>query len=227
MTSFKLLPRNPRVTCSVALAAALLVTAPVHANLLSNGSFENTGGTFVGNSQGYMTLFSGSTALPGWTVTANNLAWISNVNPFGNTSSQGDFNLDLTGVSDNGTFAALETSFSTTIGADYSVSFDLGANNGPCNGLDCTGPMGVRVDVTGSASRDFTGFDPAGPGQQWASYGFDFTATASTTTLRIAGLSAGRYYLGLDNVAVVPEPATWLLLAGGLLAVGAARRRGG
>jgi hypothetical protein len=39
------------------------------ANMITNGSFENTGGTFVDDGNKTMSLPSGSAAIPGWTTT--------------------------------------------------------------------------------------------------------------------------------------------------------------
>ena len=52
-----------------------------HANLLTNGSFENTNNTFVGDANKTDEPLSGSAAIPGWTTSNAQLAWIENGNP--------------------------------------------------------------------------------------------------------------------------------------------------
>src|SRR5436305_13818021 len=84
---------------SVLLVAAFALFwgggAPVMAaNLLINGSYENTGGTFVGDGNNTMSLPPGSGAIPGWTTFSNSVAWIGPTNPFGVVASNGSFSLD-------------------------------------------------------------------------------------------------------------------------------------
>ena len=81
-----------RIAAAIAATTlAAVLAAPAYAALVNNGSFENTGSTFVGNGQDYMVLNAGSTIIPGWTVINNPLAWIGPTNPFGLAASQGAF----------------------------------------------------------------------------------------------------------------------------------------
>src|SRR5579883_1141472 len=43
--------------------------------LLVNGSFENTGGTFVPDGNNVMSLGVGSTVIPGWTIVSGEIVW--------------------------------------------------------------------------------------------------------------------------------------------------------
>ena len=210
---------------AVSIGVALMSGGTAKANLLTNGSFENTASTFVNDGQGLM-LVSGpaGSSIPGWTVVANNVHWEVSPNPFGLTPSDGSYYVDLTGVTDNTNFATIQQIFATVSGVQYYVSFDMGANNGSCRGLDCTGPMGINVIVSG-VTQDFTAYDPVGPGMHWQTFGMDFTANSASTTLQLHGLSAGHYFLGLDNVvvtqpAVVPAPDTFTLMLVGLSLLG-------
>ena len=77
-------------------------------------------------------LGNGSTAMPGWTVTApsgHSIAWIGPTNPFGLTASDGGYLLDLTGY-DSGGGGGVEQSFTTVKNGQYTVTFDLGGGNG-------------------------------------------------------------------------------------------------
>jgi hypothetical protein len=74
------------------IAACVLWAGHAQANLLTNGSFENTGSTFVGDSNLVDQLSSGSMAIPGWTTTNGvPTAWIENGNPYGISASNGSF----------------------------------------------------------------------------------------------------------------------------------------
>ena len=70
-----------RISAFVLLASALLATSESSgANLLINGSFENTGATYVNGGAGYMALYgSESAAIPGWT--AKDIDWMGWVAP--------------------------------------------------------------------------------------------------------------------------------------------------
>jgi hypothetical protein len=88
-----------------------------------------------------MSLASGSTAIPGWTTTNGTFtAWIQNGNPWAIPASDGSFFLDLTGYSDSGTYGGVTQSFATTIGAQYTLTFDLGYGG---NSVAFAGPASV------------------------------------------------------------------------------------
>src|SRR5678815_4488708 len=85
---------------SIAAALFAMTCSAAHANLLTNGSFEDKT-NFVGNSDDTMSLTAPSTAMTGWTVTGDSLAWIGPGNPFGLTASDGSYFLDLTDYDDS------------------------------------------------------------------------------------------------------------------------------
>jgi hypothetical protein len=190
------------------------------ANLLQNGSFENTAGTFVNNGFGWMSLNPGSTVIPGWTTTTAELAWGQNVNIDNITTPFGSFLLDFTGYHNSFSYGGVTQTINTTVGQQYTLSLSLGI-------LNPTYPGPISVTATaGSSNQTFT-FNPSGSGNQWGGFSLDFTATSTSTPISIVGIStANTYYLGLDNVSVeakttqtVPEPSTILGL--GLLGLGA------
>lgn len=224
-----------RIFNSVVFVAAVASAGSGHAqNLLVNGSFENTNGTFVDNSSHIVSAISNnasSTLIPGWTVTTHLASWIRNDNAYGLLASNGSFQLDLTGPSDNG-YAGVRQTFATQAGAIYRLTFDMGGN-GSCPGFDCTGPMTIRADVA-ALSQNFVGLpDPMTAGQHWQSFSVNFTALAATTTLTLTALQTANgsvQYRGLDNVSVelvtpVPEPESFAMMLAGIGLLGWRLRR--
>jgi hypothetical protein len=219
----------------VTLLTILLALATVNAkaNQITNGSFENTGNTFVGDGNLVDELASGSTAIPGWT-TINGVptAWIENGNPYGISAANGSFFLDLTSYSNFLTYGGVSQSFATTPGTSYVVTFDLGYGG---NSTAFRGPVSVLVSAGGSSGTFTSGSGSPNPAV-WDLETFGFTATSSMTTLSLIGEStAGGFYIGLDNVDVevgtapppsaVPEPGTYTLLLTGMSFLGCAARR--
>jgi len=218
----------------VSLVITLIVLAGVdaHANLITNGSFENTNNTFVGDVNRVDELLSGSTVISGWTTTnGTQTAWIENGNPYNIPAADGQFFLDLTGYADVGTYGGVTQSFATVSGTSYVATFDLGYGG---NSGFFGGPVSVRATAAGTSSTFTSGAGAPNPAV-WDLETFNFTATSSLTQLTIIGLTTrGGEYIGLDNVNValansaVPEPVYAPLLAViGLLGYAAWRRRGG
>jgi hypothetical protein len=221
--------REHRIVALLTIMCAL-AAVEAHANLITNGSFENTNNTFSGDANKVEILASGSSAIPGWTTTNGvSTAWLQTGNPYAIPPADGQFLLDLTGYSDFGTYGGVTQSFATTAGTEYVVTFDLGY--GGDSGF-FGGP--VRVNVTaGSSSGTFTSGSGTPNPAVWNLETFNFVATSSLTQLSITGLStAGGEYIGLDNVDVeaatvgaVPEPGTSALLLIGIGLLGCVARR--
>ena len=216
--------------CRWLAAICLLVWAGnAQANLLTNGSFENTNGTFAADANKVDELFSGSSVIPGW-ATTNGVptAWIQNGNPWNIPAADGQFFLDLTGYSDAGTYGGVTQSLATTIGTSYVLTFDLGYGG---NSSLFRGPVSVRVSA-GSASSTFLSASGTPNPAAWNLETFHFTASSSTTQLTIIGVSTtGGDYIGLDNadleiaaVGAVPEPSTYTLVLAGIGLLGWAPR---
>lgn len=216
---------------NLALAATVaLFVLPTAAQAVSptqafqNGGFEN--GTFS-QSASSQVLTAGSNAITGWTVIGSNVEWDKNGNVYGITSSEGSYSLDLSGNPDN-IGSGVQQSFSTIANHDYSLSFDVGTNG------SYTPPSGASIQVLINGVAAFTGSNTTVvQGQNWNTVTGTFTATGSSTTLGLTGLS-GLNYIGLDNVKVadltpnapgVPEAATWAMMILGMGAVGAVMRR--
>jgi len=216
-------------TSRVLMAACFLCGAHAQANLLVDGSFENTENTFVGDGNSVDELTSGSSVIPGWTTTNDtDTAWIKDGNPYGISAADGQFFLDFTGYSDSGTYGGVTQTFATTVGANYAVTFDLGYGG---DSSEFGGPVSVLV-AAGGTSKSFTSGSGSPNPAVWDSETFDFTATSTMTQLTFTGLSTtGGDYIGLDDVAVegqtvgaVPEPGmTYPVIA--LIALAILRHR--
>lgn len=190
------------------------------ANLIVNGSFEDTTNFVDNTGQDNDSLAGGSTAMTGWTITpGHNVSWIGPTNPFSLTASSGAYFLDLTDYQTGAPYGGLSQVIATTPGAHYTLTFDLGSSS--IYGL----PDGVTA-TAGSGSGVFT--STATGTNNWESETLNFVATGASTTVSFLGAS-GANYIGLDNVSVtlsaIPEAATWALMLTGFAGVGVAMRR--
>lgn len=172
--------------------------------LIVNGSFENTGNTFVADVYGLMSLPAASTNIPGWTTTTAELAWVNNMNTFGAATPFGAQSLELTGYHDGPPYAGVTQTTSTTPGQNYRLTLSLGSN------ADYPGAGGQKsVSVCASSVCTNLTFIPTNTsGNQWGLVAFNFTANSTSTVVTITGLVASGIYLGLDNVSVMPDFAT-------------------
>ena len=170
------------------------------ANLITNGSFE-TGNFSPVDMNDTVSLPAGSTNITGWTVIgqSGSLVWIGPSNPFGLTATNGDYFLDLQGYSGSPPYGGVSQSLTTTPGATYLVTFDLGSS--PQWGLQ----DGLTV-YAGSASQVFNSTNSGTQRNRWESESFGFTATGTSPVLTFQGKS-GLFYIGLDNVDVTQTSA--------------------
>jgi len=206
------------VACSAAVAAH------AHANLLTNASFEN--GNFVNQGNVTMVLPVGSTSITGWTVTADQLAWIDVGNPWGLSAQEGNRFLDLTAYPTGAPFGGVSQSIPTIPGQQYELSFYLGTYTQRWGGP----PVSITASA-GNASSTFT-VATTSTASTWTPFSMHFMATAANTPVTLIG-SAGFQYIGLDNLSVeniggtpIPEPRTYILMTTALaLLIGAGHRK--
>jgi choice-of-anchor C domain-containing protein len=207
------------VLVAVAVAATALAPSAARASsLIINGSFED------GTDPGVFTTYSaGDLGLVGWAIVTGSVDHIGTYwQP-----SDGKRRLDLSG---NGP-GEIAQSFATTAGMKYHVSFDLAGNP------DDQGSSPIKTLVYEAVGNsllvlDLKTFDTTSTSKSnmgWVSYGYDFIADNSLSTIIFASATQSAFGPALDNVGVaaVPVPAALPLFAGGLagLAAFAARRR--
>lgn len=212
---------RPSIKINVLVLCGLLVGAPaVHANLLANGSFES--GNFVNQGNDTMSLAAGSAVISGWKVITDMTAWIGPSNPFGLSASDGSYFLDLTNYQTGAPFAGLTQVITTSPGAIYALSFDLG-------GSTFWGrPDAIMASAAGTSATFTTSL--TGTNNDWYRESMQFVATSTSTTIQFQGVT-GSQYIGLDNASVdfispapVPEPGTWALMVAGLVSLAAVGR---
>ena len=211
---------------SFCAAVAVLGCAPVSAsaNLLTNGSFEDTT-NFVNNDGVFDSdlLLDGSTAMTGWTVRSGRgfgegVQWIGPTNPFGLSAADGSYFLDLTSAHSGRPYGGVEQTIATQKGATYSLTFDLGSAE----------KFGIQagIEVTaGSATDSFISTNDGRQQNLWQLESMSFTGSGPSTTIVLQG-DAGLNYIGLDNVTVaptsgaIPEPSTWAMMLLGFAGLG-------
>lgn len=203
---------------STILALCLSACGLAHANLLTNGSFEL--GTFSPPGNQTMTLLPGSTAITGWQVVADRLAWINAGNPWSLAAQDGNFFLDLSDYAAGAPFGGVAQTFATTPGYEYTVTFELGSSN------RWGRPDALTVSAAGQSASYVSA--ATGTNNDWQPFSFVFKATGASTTLSFIGKS-GVYYVGLDNVSAtvtaVPEPSLAALCLAGLATLAARKSR--
>ncbi len=213
------------------LSAAVSLTAmrpyESHASLITNGSFE-LGNYDNSDSDGrpdIMLLFSGQTALPGWTVNGNaGVHWMdiregSSAGPV----SDGFRSMDLQGMApDQYGFSSLSTEFDTTIGHWYRLTFDA------YSGLQTPDNI-ANVSVGTVRNHSFSGGTGLSVPASFETLSLFFQATEARSKLTFEVVASNGYGPVIDNVSVhaVPEPSSFVLMGTGasLLACFSVRRR--
>ncbi|MGD0085958.1 MAG: DUF642 domain-containing protein [Verrucomicrobiota bacterium] len=200
---------GPKLVLALAL---ILPIHPLHAGILVNGSFEAATNAATLD---YISLNPGSTNIPGWTTTNAELTWDGAANGLTPvlTAAQGYDFLDLSGVHDTFPYGAVFQTMTTTIGQQYQVSFELGSDkyyDSYYTGTFIAPVVAVALNgvVVFSATNNFPTLY-----NYWQTWSFDFTASATSTTLRLTGANTAAQiaYIGLDNVMVTGGPLMILL----------------
>lgn len=196
-----------RIVLALTAFAAVLHAAP-----FTNGSFET--GPAPGS---FVTLGTGNTNITGWTVGGGGVDYIGSYWQ----AQDGSRSLDLSATSSG----SISQTFDTILNQVYSVSFWMAGNPAGSPSVKT-----LRVSAAGS-QQDYT-FDVTGrttSNMGWQENEFSFLATSTSTTLTFASLTNTSFGPALDNVSVeadqvVPEPSTWMMLGGGLVALVFRRR---
>ena len=209
--------RSQTILASLLLCSA---TCVLSASTFTNGSFEinNSCNPDPGN---FSTLTVGSTCMTGWTVTAGDINYINGYW----AAADGTHSLDMIGQASAG---AIEQTFDTTPGMDYSVSFSLAGNP------DGQGPAIKSVLVSAAGLSQDYAFDATGKSSGnmgWVSRTFSFTAIDASTTLTFTSTTDVSNNnccssAALDNVSVsTPEPASAGFVVLGAMLIAASRLR--
>ena len=218
---------------AAAFAVVAVAATPARANLITNGSFEQTTVTGKDYFAGHVSGWSGGNLLtfidaPG---TADNHGYLSVYGPFPTTSPDGGKFVEADG--DPLYSSAITQSISGLVkGQSYTLSFYQAA--GQQDGF--TGATTERWQVSfGDQTQLSSMFSlPQGGVGPWQQQTMTFVASAATEVLSFlaSGTPDGAPPISfLDGVtlnatpAKVPEPATLALVGTGLLGVFAARRR--
>jgi len=184
---------RPLHRSSLALVAGLLAlcAAPAsHADLLVNGDFEL--GPTIPSANPIMSVAPGGTALSGWSV-VNGAINIVTDNVWVAVSGHRSVALSSTGP------GAIEQAITTAPGATYRLTYWI-------SGEPFSTPTIKHLRVTAGAAVSDQTFDttPAWEWDMaWSRRTFDFTATASTTTLRFASMDASVSGPAIDSAQVV------------------------
>lgn len=226
-----------KLMCSLVvlmLCAGILGATPV----LTNGSFENCTGTCtISPPPAYLTLLNGDSRLDGWTVTTGNVDWMKNLQPtYGWVAADGLFSVDLNGTAVGQTLP--QAGFlKQTVTADYAgqlltLGFYMSGNPGRPAGQS-TVFMDVRIGNSILQNYSYSTANTAA-NMQWVQYFYNFSAPGTSFDITFLSLEDGSPGVGtpygpaIDGITLteaIPEPASMVLLGGGLLALALVRRR--
>jgi len=192
--------------------------APAPTNLMVNGDFESP----IVPTGVYTSFNSGSTGIPGWTVTgttaSNTVAVVSGAlvdHGFLLPSENGHQYMDLTGTGVSNGTRGIQQTVSTTAGATYRLTFWVGNVYDPQGDLGTTSTVGLKINGSNAGS-----FENSSPLQSWQQFVTTFTATASTTTIEFDNLDPptdtanALDNIVLQSIASAPLSVTTVISAG-------------
>lgn len=188
--------KSIRVLVALSVVAAASVASAQQ--LVTNGGFEDNGG-------------GGSSSFTGWTVVANSG---TSVVADASTSHTGNYSaFDEAFYSSPATLSQTVTGL--TVGKNYDWSFWLQDDGGD------GGSRYFKASINGTTYLDLEGTT----GSDWTQYKYTFTATSTSTTIAFEGGDDSTFNFGyhVDDVSLVPEPASLAVLGFG--ALGFLRRR--
>ena len=195
-----------RPLTAAVLAAGLLAAQASWADLLVNGNFEQ--GPSIPSLNPIMAVAPGNDALSGWTVSGGAINIVTD-NYWVPLSGHRSIVLSSSGP------GAIEQDIATAPGAVYRLTFWL-------SGEPFSSPTLKHVRLTAGATTQDQTYDITDAwhwDMAWSQRTFDFAATGSTTTLRLASMDATQWGPALDSMKVelvsagVPGSATALAFA--------------
>lgn len=209
---------------SVLVAAFLAfgVSPSAHANLVVNGSFEDSS---FGSPGGY-TLGLVGNAVPGWYIPSSDgtYPWGLTNGAFGASTPYGNQFFVLGEAATGVEYTIQQTLTGLTVGATYNMSFAIASE------LNCCSEAEVSyLSGSSTAPQNFFATNSGAYWTDWSTQNTSFVADSSTVTFQIKNVNPGSagIDLGLDNVVItaVPEPETYAMLLVGLGLLGFIARR--
>jgi PEP-CTERM motif len=221
-----------RHTVQSVIAACLLASASPVAAQIINGGFED--GAFGDGS--VREVSRGDTALSGWTVIENPIAWYTKgyepnpLNPIGVGPHSGNLAVSLCDGSVanvcDGSVRPISISQTFTIlpFVEQQVSFWVGNYRGN------SGPVSIGVTIVdGTSNTLLLGEIATAPATDldsaWQEFTYSYISQipdGTSNTIVFSEIGGGGYYAGLDDISVaaVPEPSTWALALAGFVGLG-------
>jgi hypothetical protein len=213
------------------IAALLMSVSSAHANLITNGGFED--GAFGDGS--VRTIKPGDTALSGWTVNDNPIDWYAKgyepnpLNPIGVGPHSGNLAVNMcdgsVSVLCDGSVrpVSISQTFQVLPSVEQQLTFWVGNYRG--NG----GPISIGVTITDGASNTILLSETAtaratDSKSSWQKFTFSYISRIpdGTSNTIIFSEIGDNVYAGLDDVTVVavPEASTWALALLGFVSLG-------
>lgn len=207
-----------------AVAAATLMGATgasAAVNLVQNGGFEDIGAATIQGWGGYTYGAGYTPVLPGWTIDSGSV----DISPNGSgwdPAHEGENSLDIHGFTGGSISQVLSTIIGKTYTVSYAYSRNLAGAPDPATADFSIGGFTQAVTAPNGGPFGTVG------NMEWVLVSFNYVATSTSTTLRLASTDdngAGGVFFDAVSVTTVPEPATWALMIGGFGMAGATLRR--
>lgn len=186
-----------KTASTVSIFLAFFVVNSAHANLISNGSFEQP--DVATNGMQYFT----SSEVVGWDGRVIEI-WDNHTNF---AAQDGDQYAELNAHFADGTAFSLAQSFATKVGGLYDLSFAYSAR--------FSSDEAFQVDVFSGQANVFSQLIDDHTKRNWSVFSSSFTALSTDSVLKFTSITPSNATTGnfLDNIAVFENPSTRQLLA--------------